>query len=96
MDMAIAERGLVVMDVIVKGKTGHAARNEGVNAIYEAIDVMNWFKTYQFERVSEMSGPVKMTVTRIEAGKQHNVVPDECLFGCRLLCKPIVLKSRSR
>ena len=78
MDMAIAERGLVVMDVIVKGKTGHAARNEGVNAIYEAIDVMNWFKTYQFERVSDMLGPVKMTVTQIEAGKQHNVVPDEC------------------
>ena len=73
MDMAIAERGLVVMDVNVKGKTGHAARNEGVNAIYEAIDVMNWFKTYQFERVSDMLGPVKMTVTQIEAGKQHNV-----------------------
>ena len=86
MDMAIAERGLVVMDVIVKGKTGHAARNEGVNAIYEAIDVMNWFKTYQFERVSDMLGPVKMTVTQIEAGKQHNVVPDECrlVVDCRV------------
>lgn len=86
MDMAIAERGLVVMDVNVKGKTGHAARNEGVNAIYEAIDVMNWFKTYQFERVSDMLGPVKMTVTQIEAGKQHNVVPDECrlVVDCRV------------
>ena len=86
MDMAIAERGLVVMDVIVKGKTGHAARNEGVNAIYEAIDAMNWFKTYQFERVSDMLGPVKMTVTQIEAGKQHNVVPDECrlVVDCRV------------
>lgn len=86
MDMAIAERGLVVMDVIVKGKTGHAARNEGVNAIYEAIDVMNWFKTYQFKRVSDMLGPVKMTVTQIEAGKQHNVVPDECrlVVDCRV------------
>lgn len=86
MDMAIAERGLVVMDVTVKGKTGHAARNEGVNAIYEAIDVMNWFKTYQFERISDMLGPVKMTVTQIEAGKQHNVVPDECrlVVDCRV------------
>lgn len=86
MDMAIAERGLVVMDVTVKGKTGHAARNEGVNAIYEAIDVMNWFKTYQFERISDMLGPVKMTVTQIEAGKQHNVVPDECrlVIDCRV------------
>ncbi|MGV0923219.1 M20 family metallo-hydrolase [Empedobacter tilapiae] len=86
MDMAIAERGLVVMDVTVKGKTGHAARNEGVNAIYEAIDIMNWFKTYQFERISDMLGPVKMTVTQIEAGKQHNVVPDECrlVVDCRV------------
>ncbi|QTV04681.1 M20 family metallo-hydrolase [Faecalibacter bovis] len=86
MDMAIAERGLIVFDVIAKGKTGHAAREEGVNAIYEALDVINWFKTYQFEKVSDMLGPVKTTVTQINAGKQHNVVPDECtmVVDCRV------------
>lgn len=86
MDMAIAERGLIVFDVTAKGKTGHAAREEGVNAIYEALDVINWFKTYQFEKVSDMLGPVKTTVTQINAGKQHNVVPDECtmVVDCRV------------
>ncbi|SMC72404.1 M20 family metallo-hydrolase [Moheibacter sediminis] len=78
MDMAIAERGLVVLEVEAKGKTGHAARNEGVNAIYEALQDIEWFKNYLFENVSDMLGPVKMTVTQIEAGKQHNVVPDSC------------------
>lgn len=80
MDMAIAERGLVVLECEAKGKTGHAARNEGVNAIYEAMQDLEWFRTYQFEKVSAMLGPVKMTVTQIEAGKQHNVVPDSCRF----------------
>lgn len=80
MDMAIAERGLVVLECEAKGKTGHAARNEGVNAIYEAMQDLEWFRTYQFEKVSDMLGPVKMTVTQIEAGKQHNVVPDSCKF----------------
>lgn len=86
MDMAIAERGLIVFDVTAKGKTGHAARNEGVNAIYEALDIINWFKTYEFENVSDLLGPVKMTVTQINAGKQHNVVPDECVMvvDCRV------------
>ena len=86
MDMAIAERGLIVFDVIAKGKTGHAARNEGVNAIYEALDIINWFKTYEFDKVSDMLGPVKTTVTQINAGKQHNVVPDECtmVIDCRV------------
>lgn len=78
MDMAIAERGLVVLEVESKGKTGHAARNEGVNAIYEALQDIEWFRNYRFEKVSDMLGPVKMTVTQIEAGKQHNVVPDVC------------------
>ncbi len=78
MDMAIAERGLVVLDCNVKGKTGHAARNEGVNAIYKSIETINWFQTYKFEKESDLLGPVKMTVTQINAGKQHNVVPDEC------------------
>jgi acetylornithine deacetylase len=80
MDMAIAERGLVVLECEAKGKTGHAARNEGVNAIYEAMEDLEWFRSYQFEKVSDMLGPVKMTVTQIEAGKQHNVVPDSCRF----------------
>ncbi|MBF0598136.1 M20 family metallo-hydrolase [Faecalibacter rhinopitheci] len=86
MDMAIAERGLIVFDVVVKGKTGHAARNEGVNAIYEALDTINWFKTHEFEKISDLLGPVKTTVTQIIAGKQHNVVPDECtlVVDCRV------------
>lgn len=78
MDMAIAEKGLMVLEIIAKGKSGHAAREEGDNAIYKAIDDIEWFRTYQFDKVSEMLGPVKMTVTMIEAGTQHNVVPDTC------------------
>lgn len=80
MNMAIAERGLVVLECEAKGETGHAARNEGVNAIYEAMQDLEWFRNYQFEKVSDLLGPVKMTVTQIEAGKQHNVVPDSCRF----------------
>jgi len=80
MNMAIAERGLLVLDCHVAGKTGHAARNEGVNAIYEALPIINWFKTYSFDKISDRLGPVKMTVTQIESGSQHNVVPDNCHF----------------
>lgn len=80
LDMAIAERGLVVLDCVAKGKTGHAARNEGINAIYKAVEDILWFKNYSFPKKSEMLGEVKMTVTMIDAGKQHNVVPDECRF----------------
>jgi acetylornithine deacetylase len=80
MQPAIAERGLIVLDGIVKGQSGHAARNEGVNAIYEAIPVLNWFKNTRFPLESEWLGPVKMTVTTIQAGTQHNVIPDECRF----------------
>ena len=78
--MAIAEKGLMVLDCLAKGQSGHAAREEGDNAIYKAIKDIEWFKNYQFPKVSEMLGPVKMSVTMIDAGSQHNVVPDECRF----------------
>lgn len=77
---AIAEKGLMVLDCVATGKAGHAARNEGVNAIYKAIEDINWFNTYQFPEKSDLLGPVKMTVTIIKAGTQHNVVPDRCEF----------------
>lgn len=80
MHMAIAEKGLMVLNCTATGKSGHAARNEGVNAIYEAIPDIEWFRNYKFEMISELLGEVKMTVTQIEAGKQHNVVPDKCNF----------------
>lgn len=78
MQPAIAEKGLMVLDVIAHGKSGHAARNEGVNAIYEALDDMQWLRDYRFERVSQLLGPVKMSLTVVNAGTQHNVVPDCC------------------
>lgn len=77
---AIAEKGLMVLDITAHGKAGHAARNEGINAIYKAIDDINWFREFRFRNASEMLGPVKMTVTIINAGTQHNVVPDKCVF----------------
>lgn len=80
MQMAVAERGLMVLDCTAHGKSGHAARNEGVNAIYEALADIDWFRNYQFEKVSPYLGPVKMTVSMINAGTQHNVVPDTCTF----------------
>jgi acetylornithine deacetylase len=80
MNAAIAEKGLLVLDGVALGRTGHAARNEGDNALYKALDDINWLRTYQFPNVSEMLGPVKMTVTQISAGTQHNVVPDECRY----------------
>lgn len=80
MQPAIAEKGLMVIDGVAHGKSGHAARNEGVNAIYEALDDLVWLRDYRFDRVSDLLGPVKMTVTVINAGTQHNVVPDECRF----------------
>ncbi|MBM6992156.1 MAG: M20 family metallo-hydrolase [Prevotella sp.] len=78
MQPAIAEKGLMVLDVIAHGKSGHAARNEGVNAIYEALDDMVWIRDYKFPKVSPLLGPVKMTLTVVNAGTQHNVVPDTC------------------
>lgn len=80
MRMAVAEKGLLVLECTAKGISGHAARDEGKNAIYIAMDDVNWFKNYRFEKVSETLGPVKMTVTEIQAGSQHNVVPDTCTF----------------
>jgi acetylornithine deacetylase len=80
MQMAIAEKGLVVLDCVARGKAGHAAREEGVNAIYEALADIEWFRNFRFNRESEILGPVKMQVTVIEAGSQHNVVPDICRF----------------
>lgn len=80
MQPAIAEKGLMVFDVTATGKAGHAARNEGVNAIYRALPAIEWFRTYRFEKESPLLGPVKMTVTVINAGTQHNVVPDQCTF----------------
>lgn len=76
MQPAIAERGLMVLDLIAHGKSGHAARNEGINAINEALDDLVWLRDYRFERVSELLGPVKMTVTVVHSGTQHNVIPD--------------------
>lgn len=80
LDIAIAERGLMVLDCKAIGKSGHAARKEGVNAIYEAIKDINWFNTYDFPNHSEEIGGISMSVTVINAGSQHNVVPAECDF----------------
>lgn len=80
MKMAIAEKGLMVIDATVQGKAGHAARNEGVNAIYIAMKDLHWIENYQFKKISPLLGPVKMTVTMINAGTQHNVVPDTCKY----------------
>ncbi|HET8803409.1 MAG TPA: M20 family metallo-hydrolase [Aequorivita sp.] len=80
MQMAIAEKGLVVLEGTAYGKSGHAAREEGENALYKALEDIQWIKNHAFEKVSAQLGPVKMTVTQIEAGSQHNVVPDRCHF----------------
>lgn len=78
MQPAIAEKGLMVLDVISHGQSGHAARGEGVNAIYEALDDLNWLCTHKFKKISPLLGPTLMNVTMINSGTQHNVVPDEC------------------
>lgn len=80
MNMAVAEKGLLVLECTAHGVTGHAARNEGDNAIYRAMTDIDWLRSYSYERVSEQLGEVKMTVTQISAGSQHNVVPDRCEF----------------
>jgi len=80
MNLAIAERGLLVLDCTSTGKAGHAAREEGDNAIYKALKDIEWFRNYKFSKVSEVFGPLKMTVTIINAGSQHNVVPANCTF----------------
>ncbi len=80
MQPAIAEKGLMVIDATAQGKAGHAARNEGENAIYKAMDDIKWLSTYEFPRKTDLLGPVKMSVTIVNAGTQHNVVPDKCTF----------------
>jgi acetylornithine deacetylase/succinyl-diaminopimelate desuccinylase-like protein len=79
-EMATAEKGLMVLDCIARGKPGHAAREEGINAIYAALPDIEWFRTYSFPKRSESLGEMKMTVTIINSGSQHNVVPGECKF----------------
>lgn len=80
MQAAVAEKGLMVIDCVAKGKSGHAARDESINAIYEALPDIEWFRSYRFEKASDLLGEVKMTVTGIQAGSLHNVVPAECRF----------------
>jgi acetylornithine deacetylase len=80
MDIAISEKGLMVVDCIARGKAGHAAREEGENAIYKAIKDIEWIRNYKFEKESPHLGPMKMSVTIINAGYQHNVVPETCTF----------------
>lgn len=80
MDLAVAERGLMVLDCVAHGKAGHAARKEGENAIYKAVKDIEWFRTHRFAKESALFGPISMNVTIIEAGSQHNVVPASCKF----------------
>jgi acetylornithine deacetylase len=81
LNMAVAERGLMVLDAEVFGVAGHAARNEGDNAIYKAIKDIEWIRNYQFEKVSDLLGAVKLTVTSFQTdNKQHNVVPATANF----------------
>ena len=80
MQPAIAEKGLMVLDVTATGRSGHAARDEGDNAIYHAMDDIDWFRRHRFAKESPLLGPVKMSVTMVNAGTQHNVIPDRCTF----------------
>ena len=80
MQLAIAERGLIVIDCVAHGRAGHAAREEGDNAIYKVLNDIAWFRDYRFPKESALLGPVKMSVTMVNAGTQHNVIPDRCTF----------------
>ena len=80
MQPAVGERGLVVLDCVAHGKSGHAARNEGENALYKAMTDIEKLRNFHFEKVSELLGDIKITITQISAGTQHNIVPDECRF----------------
>jgi len=80
MQMAIAEKGLMVLDCVAEGIAAHAAGDSGENAIYLAMEDIDWIKNYTFSLVSRLLGPVKMTTTMIESGTQHNVIPDVCKF----------------
>lgn len=81
LDLAVAERGLLVVDCTAEGKAGHAARNEGENALYKALDDIQWIRSYRFDRESDLLGLTRMTVTVIQTeNQQHNVVPSQCKF----------------
>ena len=81
LEMAVAERGLMVIDCIAQGRAGHAAREEGENALYKAMEDINWIKNFKFEKVSALLGECRLSVTVIETdNKQHNVVPGQCKF----------------
>jgi acetylornithine deacetylase len=81
LEMAVAERGLMVIDCLSIGRAGHAARNEGENALYKAVDDINWIRNYKFDKVSSLLGESRLTVTVIDTdNKQHNVVPAQCKF----------------
>ena len=81
LDLAVAEKGLLVLDSISHGKAGHAAREEGDNAIYKALKDIEWFRSYRAPKISDLLGPVKMSVTVIDTdNKAHNVVPSQCHF----------------
>jgi acetylornithine deacetylase len=80
MQPAVAEKGLMVLDFTVHGKAGHAARNEGINALYRATELIEKLRVFKFDKVSDLLGPVKFTITMINAGTQHNVIPDTCTF----------------
>ena len=80
MQPAVAEKGLMVLDFTVHGKSGHAARNEGINALYRATELIEKLRGFRFDKVSDLLGPVKFTITMINAGTQHNVIPDICTF----------------
>lgn len=80
MHLAISEKGLLVLDCVAHGQAGHAAHGIGDNAIYKAVEAIEWFRTFEFPKISETLGKVKMTVTQIDAGSQHNVIPASCHF----------------
>jgi len=80
MKLAIAEKGLIVLDCIAEGKSGHAAKSNGINAIYEAMDDIDWIRNYEFAKESPLLGKVSMQVTRINAGLAHNIIPDKCSY----------------
>jgi acetylornithine deacetylase len=89
MHLAIAEKGLLVLDCMSEGNAGHAARNEGENAIYKTLVDIDWFKNYSFSKLSQTLGEVKMNVTMIQAGTQHNVIPAECTFTVDVRCTDV-------
>jgi acetylornithine deacetylase len=80
MQMATSEKGLMVIDATVYGISGHAARNEGENAIYKAVEDIRKLKEFRFEKISDSLGPIHLNVTMIQSGTQHNVVPEKCTY----------------